>query len=125
MKKLILYFVVGLFVFSAATAIAYTPDNLAQEFNPETATKEEAIAYIEKSLSDPQIKQWVAERFVSEKIFLLGVKLAPEKTVKEVATSFSDFQKFGGHWSSEEWVKAIIAMAGLGVCIIILAMVLL
>lgn len=124
MKKLILCFIVGLFMFSAATAIAYTPDNLAQEFNPDTTTKDEAIAYIEKSLSNPEIKQWVAEKFGSEKLFLLGVKLAPEKTVKEVATSFSDFQKFGGHWSNEEWIKAIIAMAGLGVCIIILAMVL-
>jgi hypothetical protein len=106
-------------VSSAATG------DIAQEFNPETATKEEAIAYIEKSLSDPQIRKWVTDKFGSEKLFLFGLKLAPEKTVKEASITFFNFQKVGGAWSQDDWIGAIIAMIGLGACIIILAVFLL
>jgi hypothetical protein len=110
MKKLILSFVVGLLIFSAVAVSAATTDDVTKEFNSETATKEEAIVYIEKSLSDPQIKQWVTDKFGSEKLFLLSLKLAPEKTVKEIASTFSNFQKVGGAIAETgaEWAVTII-----------------
>lgn len=110
MKKLILCLIAGLLIFTATNVSAYSPDNFAEEFNPETATKEDAIVYIEKSLSDPEINKWVADKFGSEKLFLISLKLAPEKTVKEIATTFSNLQKVGGDYGAAEWAATIVIL---------------
>lgn len=81
-------------------------------------TKEEAIAYIEKSLVDPQIRDWVEKEYFSQKIFLMAVNLAPQETVKEIAVSFSDFQQVGGEMKDATWgLTVFVFVLALGVFI--------
>jgi len=101
-----------LFTFTAGNAFA---------FNGET--KKDAVNYIEKSLSDPQIKKWVVKKFVSEKLFLMAVKIAPEKTTMEIAKTFSDFQQVGGSLEKAAEVALwVYVIGGILVILLILSM---
>jgi hypothetical protein len=81
-------------------------------------TKEEAIAYIEKSMADQQIREWVEKEYFSEKLFLMAVNLAPEETVKEVAVTFSDFQRVGGDMKDASGpISIVVFVLALGVLI--------
>ncbi len=81
-------------------------------------TKEEAIAYIEKSLADQQIREWVEKEYFSQKLFLMAVNLAPEETVKEIAGIFSDFQQVGGDMKDASGpVSIVVLVLALGVLI--------
>lgn len=106
MKRLILGFWVVLLIFSVVE-ISHA-DNSAIGFNGNT--KADAIVYIEKSLSDPQISEWVMQKFHSKELFLKAVKLAPENAVKSIAVNFSDFQKVGGE-VKETGVTVIVVIA--------------
>lgn len=103
----ILLLSVLIFTFTAGNAFA---------FNGET--KKDAVNYIEKSLSDPQIKKWVVKKFVSEKLFLMAVKIAPEKTTMEIANTFSDFQQVGGEAVTLEKANTAIWLA-IGIIIVL------
>ena len=92
MKRLIVVFGL-LLLMLPAVGISHADDSTVG-FNG--STKAEAIIYIEKSLSDPQISEWVLQKFHSKDLFLKAVKLAPENAVKSIAVNFSDFQKIGG-----------------------------
>lgn len=110
MKKFILCILIGLFMVTIPNAVAANVDT--KYFSD--GTKEEAITYIKESLSDPQISEWVTKKFFSERLFLTALKMAPEKTVKEIAVNFSDFQKVGGEFKDEnvrgQMVIAIFAV---------------
>lgn len=99
-----------LFTFTAGNAFA---------FNGET--KKDAVNYIEKSLSDPQIKKWVVKKFVSEKLFLMAVKIAPEKTTLEIANTFFAFQKVGGEaLNLDTTYKWVWLVAGIVIIVVLL-----
>ena len=92
MKRLFMVF--GLMLFMFTTVGISHADDSAIGFNGDT--KADAIIYIEKSLSNPQINEWVMQKFHSKDLFLKALKLAPEDAVKSIAVNFSDFQKVGG-----------------------------
>jgi len=103
MKKIILILLVGIFMSLSASAFA--------SFN---GTKKEAIVSIEKALKDPEINSWVSKKFGSQGLFLKAVSLAPEKTVKEIASTFNDFQENGGDietaWEAYIWVYVLLTL---------------
>jgi len=101
-----------LFMFSPLNAFAFSGE-----------TKKDAVSYIEKSLSDPQIKKWVVKKFVSEKLFLMAVKIAPEKTTLEIANTFSDFKQVGGSLEKAAEVALwVYVIGGIVVLILILSL---
>ena len=109
MKKLILCILIGLFMIAVPNAGAANVDT--KDFSD--GTKEQAITYIKESLSDPQISEWVTKKFFSERLFKTALKMAPEKTVKEIAVNFSDFQKVGGEFKDDNvrWQTVLVIIA--------------
>ena len=107
MKRLMVGFVVVVVLMLSMAGISYADDSTIG-FNG--GTKADAIVYIENSLSDPQISEWVMQKFHSKALFLKAVKLAPENAVKSIAVNFSDFQKVGGE-VKETGVQVIVWIA--------------
>jgi hypothetical protein len=109
MKKVISVLFVIVFMFTALDALAKSSD-----------TKEEALTSIKKSLEDPEVKAWVKKKYGSEKIFLKALAITPEKTVKVVAATFSDFQENGGEISFKDEEIKWISIALLGIILLII-----
>jgi hypothetical protein len=88
MKRILL---VGLAVLVAAFAVF--PVVTAEAFDGDKA---EALKYIESSLTDPEIGQWVESHYVSTSLFMAALKAAPERNVIVVAADIENFQANGG-----------------------------
>jgi len=108
MKKLVTLLMVVFMMCSALSASAATKQ----------MTEEEAIVSIEKALTDPEIKEWVNDKYGSEKKFLRAVKFCSEDTIFEIASTFDDFQQNGGDLTfKDDELKLIII--GLGFLILL------
>ena len=111
MRKIVYLTLVFAFMFTAFTAHS--------SFAAEFASKEDALKYIEKAVKDPEIKSWINNKYGNEKVFYKAVTLSSEKTIQDVARSFSDFQETGGAISfSDDELKWI--MLGMFVLMIII-----
>ena len=116
MKRLVYLTLVFAFMLTAFTAV--------KSFATEFASKEEALKYIEQALKDPEIKSWVNNKYCDEKKFYKAVSLSSDKTIQDVARSFSDFQEKGGEitFNDEELKWIIIGLGALG-CLLVIAII--
>jgi menaquinone-dependent protoporphyrinogen IX oxidase len=84
-------------------------------------TKEEAKAYIEKAVEDPEILKYVHDNFGNATLFVKALNVIDDDKVINIANTFSDFQETGKDISfKDEEIKWIaVAMAGIILLIII------
>ena len=113
MKRIVYLTLVFAFMLMAFTAHS--------SFAAEFASKEEALKYIEQAVKDPEIKSWINNKYGNEKLFYKAVSLSSEKSIQDVARSFSDFQEKGGAISfNDKEIKWILVGLGFFLLIVII-----
>lgn len=112
-KVVVMFFMVCLIIASALNVYAFN------------GTKVEAIASINSALANPEVSTWVEKKFGSVDIFKKAVSMAPEKTVKQIAQTFSDFQQNGGDLETAAevatWVWVVLAIVSVILTIAVIA----